>query len=130
MMVPLLMFAASAELQAIVQAVAQCDRAVANPAFASETERRSQYLLDSYREQEGIVEARLALAERRRILREAADKKNVEESRAIALEEALVEDRQRALNDKRMLEAIRQDTMDAMRRHYLAHCPSGKGKKE
>ena len=70
------------------------------------------------------------MAERRRILREAADKKNVEESRAIALEEALVEDRQRALNDKRMLEAIRQDTMDAMRRHYLARCPSGKGKKE
>lgn len=128
MMVPLLLFAASAELQAIDQAVAQCDRAVANPAFASETARRSQALLDAYREQEAIVKARLTLAERKRALREVSAKKNVEEERAIALEEALIEDRQRALNDKRMLEAIRQDTMDAMRRHYLAHCPSGRTK--
>ena len=128
MMVPLLILAASAELQALDQAVAQCDRAVANPVFASETARRSQTLLDAYGEQEAIVAARLALAERRRLLREAADKKNAEEERAIALEEALIEDRQRALNDKRMLEGIRRDTIDAMRRYYLAHCPSGKNK--
>ena len=128
MMVPLLILAASAELQALDQAVVQCDRAVANPVFASETARRSQTLLDAYGEQEAIVAARLALAERRRLLREAADKKNAEEERAIALEEALIEDRQRALNDKRMLEGIRRDTIDAMRRYYLAHCPSGKNK--
>ncbi|HXG80281.1 MAG TPA: hypothetical protein VNJ05_00605, partial [Sphingomicrobium sp.] len=81
MMVPLLLFAASAELQAIDQAVAQCDRAVANPAFASETARRSQALLDAYREQEAIVKARLTLAERKRALREVSAKKNVEEER-------------------------------------------------
>ena len=130
MMVLLLILAASAELQVLDQAVAQCDRAVANPAFASETARRSQALLATYREQEEIIVARLSLAERRRQLREASGKKNAEEERAIALEEALIEDRQRALNDKRMLEGIRQDTMDAMRRHYLAHCPNGKGKSE
>ena len=128
MMVPLLMFAASAELQALDQAVAQCDRAVANPAFAAEAGRRSQTLLDAYQEQEAIVAARLSLAERRRVLREASSKKSAEELRTIELEEALVEDRQRALNDKRMLEGIRQDTIDAMRRHYLAHCPAGKNK--
>ena len=61
MMVPLLMLAASAELQALDQAVAQCDRAAANPVFASESARRSQTLLDTYGEQEAIVAARLAL---------------------------------------------------------------------
>ena len=124
----MLFLAASAELQALDQAVALCDRAVANPAFAAESGRRSQTLLNAYSEQEAIVAARLSLAERRRVLREAGGKKNAEELRAIELEEALVEDRQRALNDKRMLEGIRQDTMDAMRRHYLAHCPAGKNK--
>lgn len=129
MMVPLLFFAATAELQALDQAVAQCDRGAANPAFAAETARRSQYLLDAYGEQETIVAARASIAERRRLLREAAStKKNPEEVRAIELEEASIEDRQRALNDRRMLEAIRQDAMDAMRRHYLTHCPSGKNK--
>ena len=128
MMVPLLIFAASAEMQALDQAVALCNRAVINPAFSSESGRRSQFLLDTYQEQEAIVASRLALTERRRLLREASGKKNTEEERAIALEEALIEDRQRALNDKRMLEGLRRDTMDAMRRHYLAHCPSGKNK--
>ena len=128
MMVPLLFLVASAELQALDQAVAQCNRAVINPAFSSESERRSQFLLDTYQEQEAIVSERLALSERRRVLRESASKKNAEDDRAITLEEALLEDRQRALNDKRMLEGLRRDTMDAMRRHYLTHCPSGKNK--
>ena len=130
MMVPLLFLAASAELQTLDQAVAQCNRAVLNPAFSAESGRRSQFLLDAYGEQEAIVAARLALAERRRLLREAAGKKNVEEERAIALEDALLEDRQRALNDKRMLEGLRQNAIDAMRRHYLSHCQNGKGKAE
>ena len=130
MMPLLLLAAASAELQALDQAVVQCNRAVINPAFSAESGRRSQFLLSSYQEQEALVEARLALAERRRLLREAAAKKNAEEERAIGLEEALIEDRQRALNDKRMLEGLRQNAVDAMRRHYLAHCQNGKGKAE
>lgn len=128
MMVSLLFLAASAELQALDQAVAQCNRAVINPAFSAESGRRSQFMLETYREQEAIVAARLGLAERRRLLREATGKKNAEEERVIALEEALIEDQQRALNDKRMLEGLRQNTVDAMRRHYLAHCATGKNK--
>lgn len=128
MIVSLLTLAAAAELLALDQAVAQCDRNAANPAFAAESARRSQALLDAYREQEAIVVARAVLAERRRQLREAAGKKNPEEARLFELEDASIEDRQRALNDRRMLEAIRQDAMDAMRRHYLTHCPSGKNK--
>ena len=88
-------------------------------------------LLDAYTEQEQIVAARLELAQRQRALREtdAKDAKaSSEEERAIRLEQALLDDRQRALNDQRMLEGIRQQTIDAMRRHYLSHCPRGKAR--
>ena len=68
-MMPLLILAAaSAELSALDQAVARCDRGVANPAFSSESARRSQFLLDTYREQEAIVAARLDLSQRRATL--------------------------------------------------------------
>ena len=128
MMTLLLFAAATADLAALDQAVARCDRAVANPAFASEAGRRSQFLLQTYRDQEAIVAARLGTAERRRLLREASGKTAAEEQ-AIVLEEAAIEDRQRALNDRRMLEGIRQDAIDAMRRHFLAQCPVGTNRK-
>ena len=129
-MMPLLLLAsASVDLDALSQSVGRCNRAEANPAFSAEAERRSQFLLDTYKEQEAIVAARLDLATRKRAIREAAGKKNVEEERQLSLEEALIEDRQRVLNDTRMLEGLRRDAMDAMRRHFLAHCAAGKGKK-
>jgi len=128
MMPLLLLAAASVDLAALDQAVARCDRSVANPAFASEAGRRSQFLLQTYRDQEAIVAARLGIAERRRLLREAS-RKSAAEDHAIALEEAALEDRQRALNDRRTLEGIRQDAVDAMRRHFLSHCPAGSNRK-
>jgi hypothetical protein len=127
-MMPLLFLAAaSADLDSLDQAVARCDRGVANPAFSNEAARRSQFLLDAYREQEAIVAARLDLSQRRRDLREASTRKNSSEDAKLGLEEAALEDRQRALNDQRMLEGIRQDAMDAMRRYFLLNCPAGKG---
>ena len=36
-----------------------------------------------------------------------------------------LDDRQKALNDKRMLEGIREDAMDSMRRYFLMNCPAG-----
>ncbi len=131
MMLAFLFVAASAGLQALDHAVARCDRDQVSPIFSAESARRSQNLLDAYTEQEQIVAARLELARRQRALREtdAKDAKaNAEEERAIRLEQALLDDRQRALNDQRMLEGIRQQTIDAMRRHYLSHCPSGKAR--
>lgn len=125
-MMPLFALAlASADLDALDQAVARCDRAAANPAFAGETSRRSQFLLDAYREQEAIVAQRLALADQRRTLREAATSK-AGDGRQLKLQEAAIEDRQRALNDRRLLERIREDAMDTMRRYYLNNCPAGK----
>jgi hypothetical protein len=131
-MMPLLFLAAaSADLDALDQAVTHCDRAAVNPMFAGEAQRRSQFLLDAYHEQEVIVGDRLALSDQRRTLREdasvkAADRKQAD--KALDLQQAAIEDRQKALNDKRMLEGIREDAMDSMRHFFLLNCPAGGGR--
>jgi hypothetical protein len=132
MMPLLLLAAASADLDALDQAVARCDRTSANPVFATEAARRSQFLLDAYREQESIVKDRLAVADQRRTLRESttgrpADQKQLEKQ--LDLQQAALDDRQKALNDRRLLEGIRQDAMDNMRRYFLNNCPAGKSDK-
>ena len=130
-MMPLLFLAAaSADLDALDQAVARCDRAAVNPMFAGEAGRRSQFLLDAYHEQEGIVADRLALADQRRTLREAAAKSSDDKQleKQLDLQEAALDDRQKALNDKRMLEGIREDAMDSMRHYFLLNCPAGGGR--
>jgi hypothetical protein len=132
MMPLLLLAAASADLDALDQAVARCDRNAANPVFSSEAARRSQFLLDAYREQEGIVNERLAVNDQRRVLRETPPVKLAEQKqleKQLDLQQAALEDRQKALNDKRMLESIRQDAMDNMRRYFLNNCPAGKGER-
>jgi hypothetical protein len=125
MMPLLLLAAASADLDALDQAVARCDRGFANPAFSAEAAKRSQFLLDAYREQEAIVAARLDIAQRRRDLRENA-RKSTGEDHKLTLESSAIDDRQHALNDRRMLEGIRQDAMDSMRRYFLLNCPAGR----
>ena len=131
-MMPLLFLAAaSADLDALDQAVARCDRAAVNPMFAGEAARRSQFLLDAYHEQEGIVTDRLALADQRRSLREGANGKGPDDKqleKQLDLQEAALDDRQKALNDKRMLEGIREDAMDSMRHYFLLNCPAGGGR--
>jgi hypothetical protein len=128
-MMPLLFLAAaSADLDALDQAVARCDRHIANPVFSGEAARRSSFLLDAYKEQAGIVADRLALADQQRALREATDLKPAEikqTQKQLDLQQAALDDRQKALNDKRLLEGIRDDATDAMRRYFLMNCPAG-----
>jgi len=133
-MTPLLLLAAaaSAELDALDQAVTRCDRGAANPVFASEVARRSQFLLDAYKEQEAIVSDRVSLTGQRRTLRETPLAKPTEQKVAekqLDLQSAALDDRQKMLNDKRMLEAIRIDATDTMRRYFLNNCPAGKSDK-
>ena len=125
MILLMLIAAASADLDSLNRAVAQCDRGTVNPVFSAEAGQRSTFLLDTYREQETIVAARLDVSQRRATLREAGAIKAIDEKK-LSLEEAAIEDRQRALNDRRMLEGIRQDAMDSMRRYFLLNCPAGK----
>ena len=125
MMPLLLLAAASADLDALDQAVARCDRDAASPVVATEAARRSQFLLDAFREQESIVNDRLALTDQRRALREGGAIRSTDQKQ-LDLHQAALDDRQKALNDKRMLEGIREDAMDSMRRYFLNNCPAGK----
>lgn len=125
-MMPLLFLAAaSTDLGALDQAVTRCDRNAVNPVFAGEGARRSEFLLEAYREQQAIVADRADLAERRRAWRESASP-SAADDKALKLAEANVDDRQKALNDSRMLEGLRQDAIDTMRRYFLTNCPAGK----
>jgi len=133
-MMPILLLAsASADLDALGSAVTRCDRAVANPVFSAESGRHSDFLRQAYREQEALVGVRLELAQRRRELRErsaaaSSAKEFAAEEANVVREEAAIEDRQRALNDQRMLEGVRQDAMESLRRHFLLKCPAGRPK--
>jgi hypothetical protein len=128
----LFLAAASADLDALDQAVTHCDRKVSNPVFSAEAARRAQFLLDAYREQEAIVNDRLTLSDQRRALREATEMKPADvkqTEKQLDLQQANLDDRQKALNDKRLLEGIRQDAMDSMRRYFLNNCPAGGSEK-
>jgi hypothetical protein len=128
-MTPLLLLAAaSADLEAIDQAVTQCDRNSANPAFAGEAARRSQFLVDVYKQEADIVNARLAIAAQRQALQQAGGHTTAQE-RDLDLQNATLDDKQKALQDQKTLEGAREDAMDAMRRYYLLHCPAGGDRK-
>ena len=71
---------------------------------------------------------RLAIADQRRALRTAAEMKPADvkqTQKQLDLRQADLDDRQKALNDKRMLEGIREDATDSMRRYFLSNCPAG-----
>lgn len=128
--------AAAPDLEALDRAIGRCDRALLGPAFAAEAARRSNFLTEAYREQEQIVAERLDIAERRRALRETGGTletggtpetgEPAETEDQLSIRALAVEDRQRALDDRRLLENLRQDAMDAKRRVYLTRCASGR----
>lgn len=124
-MMPLLVLAAAAaDLDALDQSVTQCDRAAANPVFAAEAARRSQFLVDVYKQEEAIVNARLAIAAQRQALQQSGTHSAAEE-KDLDLQNATLDDKQKALQDQKTLESAREDAMDAMRRYFLLHCPVG-----
>jgi hypothetical protein len=124
MMPLLLLAAASADLDSLDQAVTQCDRAAVNPAFAGEAARRSQFLVDVYKQEAAIVNARLAIASQREALRTATGR-TASQEKDLDLQNAALDDKQKALEDQKSLEAAREEAMDAMRRYFLLHCPVG-----
>jgi hypothetical protein len=117
----------AAELETLDQAMAICSRTIVGPAFAADVGRRSSVMTDIVREQEAIVTQRLDNADRRRALRETRPSGRLasDEDQQLAMAALALEDRQRALNDRRMLETMRAEAMDVKRRFYLAHCAKG-----
>ena len=107
-------------LPVLAEAVERCDREMTTPAFRGEEERRSRVMVSIYAEQQAIAEARVALMARRSALRIAPVASDSET--AISSEASTLADRQATLDDSRQLERLRQETMDQLRRHYLAQC--------
>ena len=129
-MILLLLLAAApmaSELETLDQAMANCSRTIVGPAFAADVGRRSSVMTEIVREQEAIVTQRLDNADRRRALRETRPSGHLasDEDQQLAMAALALEDRQRALNDRRMLETMRAEAMDVKRRFYLAHCAKG-----
>jgi hypothetical protein len=115
------------ELDALDRAMATCARNVVNPAFAADAGRRSGVMTEIFREQEAIVTERLDNATRRRVLRETRPSGRLasDEDQQLAMAALALVERQRALNDRRMLETMRAEAMDVKRRYYLARCAKG-----
>jgi len=125
------------DFPALDEAIERCDRATVLPIFAGEPHRRSAFLTTFYGEQAAISSERLTVADKRRLLREAAlpivageaaRTRPTESDQELALAQLALEDRQRALDDRRRLETLRQQAIDMKRQYFLTHCPSGKKK--
>ena len=119
----------SAELEALDRAVESCSREIVNPVFAAESRRRSAFMSAVFREQEEIVAGRLDISNRRRALREGGEAAKGDSEAGLALTALALEDRQRALNDRRMLESLRREAVDSKRHFYLSHCDSTRDRK-
>jgi hypothetical protein len=116
---------ATADFAALDKGVAACDRSVVNPVFAGEAGRRSAFLSEAFAEQEAIVALRADLMARRRAIREGRGAIG-DTDKDLSLQQLAVDDRQRALDDRRKPDALRIETLDAKRHYYLVHCASGK----
>lgn len=113
------------ELADVERAVARCDSGAMTKIFASEPQRRRAAVIAVFAEQQAIVAARRALAQRRY---EALGRPPVGPEAAPApaqnfdLEAQALADRQEALNDARMLGSMRDGALDMMRQQYLTAC--------
>lgn len=113
------------DFDALSKGAASCNRAVVTHAWNEEVKRHSAFLLDSYRQQREIVQARADLAERRRKLRvgEApASGATPDTEQSLSLIGTSIVDRQAALDDARQLDRQQQDMVGYFRQLYLTQC--------
>jgi hypothetical protein len=116
---------AGPDLVEVERAVAKCDGGAMTKIFGAEPQRRRAALIAVFNEQQAIVSARQALAQRRF---EAAGKPASPPDVApipapnFDLEAQALADRQQRLDDSRMLGGLRDNALDMMRQHYLTGC--------
>ena len=113
------------DFEALSKGAANCNRAAVTHAWTDEVKRHSAFLLDSYKQQREIAEARADLAERRRKLRvgEAPAKGATPDTeQSLSLIGASLVDRQAALDDARLLDHQQQDMVGYFRQLYLTQC--------
>ncbi len=125
------------DFQALDEAIEHCQRDSVLPVFAAEAQSRSAFITAAYSEQAEISAERATLASKRQSIRAAALRpslpnvtppKPVESDQELALAQLALEDRQRALDDRRRLETMRQEAIDLKRQYFLLKCASSKKK--
>ena len=114
-----------ADFDALSKGAASCNRAAVTHAWTDEVKRHSAFLLDSYRQQREIAQARADLAERRRKLRAGETRvtgTTPDTEQALTLIGDSLADRQAALDDARQLDRQQQDRVGYFRQLSLNPC--------
>jgi hypothetical protein len=133
-MIALALALAPPDFDALDGAIDKCDRNRAMPIFAGEAERRSAFATSIYDDQAAISAERADIATRRRAIREAggrplpkpAEGEKALSDQALLLINLALDDRQRALDDRRRLETMREEAIDLKRRFFLVRCTATK----
>ena len=117
----------SIDFPALDAAIERCEKTTVLPIFAAEPQRRSAALTAFYQEQAQIAAERIATANKRRALREggkpaAGQEAQTATDQELALRQLALDDRQRALDDQRRLEGMRQEAVDLKRQYFLTKC--------
>ncbi len=117
------------DLAEVERAVGKCDTGAMTKVFIAEPQRRRAAFIALFNEQQAIVTARRTLAQRRfdamskpAMLAESAPAAPPLAQPDFSLEAQMIADRQQALDDARMLGAMRDNALDMMRQHYLLGC--------
>lgn len=113
------MGADDADIDRLSKAAAACDRPAMARAWSEEAKRHGDFIVSSLKEQASIAADRQALAARRRLSRTIGP---AESETALTAAAADLDDRQRALDDQRRLDAMRQDATTWFRSSYLTQC--------
>ena len=116
------------DLANIDVAVAKCDARTMTRTFSDEPQRRRAFTIAAFNEQQAIIVARQALATRRLAMLPpgATIQPTPDERSAVERETQALTERQKELDDSRMLSGLRDDALDMMRRQYLVSCASGR----
>jgi len=116
------------DLSTIDTAVAKCDTKIMTKTFTDEPPRRRAFVIAAFAEQQEIVKARRALAEKRMALTQQGQTVQVtaDQREGIEREGQALAERQRELDDVRMLNGLREDALDLMRKQYITTCSGGR----
>ena len=124
------------DFPALDAAIEKCERDKILPVFAAEAYRRSAAMTGFYQEQSAIAAERIVTADKRRALREGAAAPGAPAPGApatpatsdqeLALRQLALDDRQRALDEHRRLETLRQEAVDLKRQYFLTRCAGGR----
>lgn len=113
------------DFPALDAAIEKCERDKILPVFTAEAHRRSAAMTGFYQEQSAIAAERIATADKRRTLREGAAQAAATPAatdQELSLRQLALDDRQRALDEHRRLETLRQEAVDLKRQYFLTRC--------